>query len=54
VTVDELVVGLGIALGHASLESCRSFDVDEQGDVTIDELVVAVGATLFGCRQDGS
>jgi hypothetical protein len=49
VRVDELVYGLGIALGYSPLEDCRSFDVDGRGNVTIDELVVAVGATLFGC-----
>jgi hypothetical protein len=50
VTVDETVYGLGVALGQMSLENCRSLDVDGQGDVTINELVVAVGATLFGCE----
>jgi hypothetical protein len=50
VTVDELVYGLGVALGYAPLDDCRSLDADGLGQVTIDELVVAVGASLFGCR----
>lgn len=50
VTVDEVVYGLGVALGNAPLGDCPSLDADGLGHVTINELVVAVGATLFGCR----
>jgi hypothetical protein len=50
VTIDEVVYGLAVALGHASLDDCLSLDADGEGDITIDELLVAVSATLFGCR----
>jgi len=49
VTVDELVLGVNIALGSALLNQCGNFDSNNDGDVTIDELIAAVGSALNGC-----
>jgi hypothetical protein len=49
VEVDEIVVGVNIALGEADLLACTRFDTDGDGRVTVDELLVAVGAALRGC-----
>lgn len=49
VTIDELVTAVGISLGSASLEQCRSADRDGSGRVTVDELVAGVGHALHGC-----
>jgi hypothetical protein len=49
VTVDELVVGVNIALGNALLSQCDQFDKDRNGRVTVDELVTAVNNALNGC-----
>jgi subtilisin family serine protease len=49
VTVDELVVGVNIALGSAQVDACRVFDASNDGSVTVDELVAAVGYALNGC-----
>jgi hypothetical protein len=49
VTVNELVVGVNIALGNASLAACPAFDRDANGEVTIVELITAVNAALNGC-----
>ena len=49
VTVDEILLGVSIALGHTSLETCRGFDADQNGAVTVEELVAAVNAALAGC-----
>ena len=49
VTINELVVGVNIALGNAALVECPSFDSDRDGSVTITELVRAVGNALNGC-----
>jgi CSLREA domain-containing protein len=49
VTVDELVRGVNITLGHAALASCPPFDRGGDGAVTVDELVAAVVAALSGC-----
>lgn len=46
VTVDELIIGVNIALGSEPLSSCASFDVDGNGEVTVDELIVAVDVAL--------
>ncbi len=51
VVVDELLKGVNIALGSASLGDCRSFDSDSNQRVTVDELVKAVNAALSGCGQ---
>ena len=49
VTVDELVAGVGIALGSRAVESCAPLDTDGDGTVTIAELVAAVNAALGAC-----
>jgi len=49
VTVDELIKGVNIALGSASLDQCSSFDTNGDGEVTVDELVRAVNNALTGC-----
>jgi hypothetical protein len=49
VTVDELVMGVNIALGTATLDDCDAFDSSHDGTVTVDELVIAVNAALNGC-----
>ena len=49
VAVDDLVRGVNIALGSAASEECPSMDGDDSGDVTINELLVAVRHLLDGC-----
>ncbi len=49
VTVDELIVGVNIALGSATVETCTPIDANQDRDVTIDEIVSAVNAALVGC-----
>jgi hypothetical protein len=49
VTVDEIVRGVGIALGDAALEVCARFDANADGRLTIEELVASVRALLAGC-----
>jgi len=49
VTVNELVLGVNIALGNQSLDQCSSFDTDGSGDVTVNELIAAVNSALNSC-----
>src|SRR5512144_569100 len=49
VSIDELVRGVGIALGSTDLDSCPAFDSGADGTVSIDELIAAVNAALNGC-----
>ncbi|HUI27427.1 MAG TPA: Ig-like domain-containing protein, partial [Candidatus Kryptonia bacterium] len=49
VTVDELVLGVNIALGTMPMQPCTAFDCNHNGHVTIDCLVQAVNAALNGC-----
>ena len=49
VTVDEVVKGVNIALGTATLDQCRAFDCNGNAQVTVDCLVKAVNAALGGC-----
>ena len=48
VAINEVILGVNLALGAASAE-CRSFN--PEGAVTIDKLVRAINAALFGCRR---
>ena len=49
VTIDELITGVNIALGVASLSACPGIDCDDSATVTVDCLVRAVDSALNGC-----
>jgi len=49
VAVNELVIGVNIALGNAQVSVCPAFDRNGDQMVTISELVSAVNAALDGC-----
>jgi hypothetical protein len=50
VAVNELVAGVGVALGSLPIDACRADDIDSDGHVGINELVAAVTNALEGCR----
>jgi hypothetical protein len=49
VTVNELILGVNIALGNTGAGVCPAFDGDASGTVSISELIAAVNAALNGC-----
>jgi YVTN family beta-propeller protein len=49
VGINELIVGVNIALGNSAVSACPAFDRDANGQVAINELITAVNAALFGC-----
>jgi hypothetical protein len=49
VTVNELILGVNIALGNTGAGVCPAFDGDASGTVSISELIAAVKAALNGC-----
>lgn len=49
VLVNELVLGVNIALGGEGVDACPSLDQDQSGVISINELIVAVGNALNGC-----
>jgi hypothetical protein len=49
VSINELVTGVGIALGTTPLASCPALDGDDNGRVTIAELIAAVNGALNTC-----
>lgn len=49
VTVDEVLLGVNIALGNAIPSECMPFDNNNDGQVTIDEILAAVHNALNGC-----
>lgn len=49
VTVDELIVGVSIALGTVPAAQCAAMDTSGEGQVTVDELIAAVTMALVGC-----
>ena len=54
VTVNELVIGVNIALGNAAAAECPAFDVDKDGNVAINEILQGVNASLNGCPAGAS
>jgi hypothetical protein len=49
VTVEELVRGVGIALGNVDLSECTALDADANGEISITDLITAVNNALNGC-----
>jgi glucose/arabinose dehydrogenase len=49
VTIDEIMRGVTIALGEASVFSCGAFDANGDERIAIDELIASVSAALDGC-----
>ena len=50
VSVDDLIVGVLIALGDQSPSRCVAVDIDGSNTVTINELIAAVQRALVGCN----
>jgi hypothetical protein len=53
VAVNELILGVNIALGNASTDQCPAFDTGGDHQVTVSELVAAVSNALNGCPFTG-
>jgi len=49
VTVDELLIGVNIALGLIPIDDCPAFDDDSNLEVTVDEIIGAIDYALNGC-----
>ena len=49
VTINELILGVNIALGSQPIGNCPAFDANGDGMVTINELIQAVTNALNGC-----
>ena len=54
VAINELIVGVGIALGSDPVSACRSLDANDDGTVSIGELVSGVNNALSGCVHDAT
>jgi hypothetical protein len=48
VTLNEVVLGINIALDRDAA-ACSRMDLNDDGGVTIDELLAAIKASIFGC-----
>jgi hypothetical protein len=53
VAVNELVVGVNMALGNIPVEQCAGFDSNGDRQVAVNELVAAVANALNGCPFTG-
>jgi hypothetical protein len=51
VTVNEIVLGVNIALERRQVSECPAFDTNSSGAVSIEELVRAVNNAVNGCPQ---
>lgn len=49
VFVNEVIVGVGIALGQQLISACLAFDTNDDGMIGIAELIAGVNALLGGC-----
>lgn len=53
VRINDLVTGINIALGQLGIAACRPIDTDSDEQVSIAELVFAIGSALNGCQPTG-
>lgn len=49
VTVNEIIIGVNIALGNTPISACAALDSNNDGEVTVNEIIGAVNAVLNGC-----
>lgn len=49
VTIDEIVLGINMALDLRDIAACPSLDIDGSAQVTVDELVWSVTAAINDC-----
>jgi len=49
VVIDDLLVMVNIALGNALIEQCPAGSANGDPDITVDEILIAVGNALNGC-----
>lgn len=49
VSINELILGVNIALGTTAADSCVAFDRDADGEVSVSELIAGVNSALGGC-----
>ncbi|GIW44316.1 MAG: hypothetical protein KatS3mg077_1598 [Candidatus Binatia bacterium] len=54
VTIDELLLGVNIALELKPLVECSALDANHDGQVTIEEILRAVGQALTGCAESAA
>lgn len=54
VTVDEILLLVGIALGANDISVCQAGDSSGDGDITVDEILAAVRRALEGCEPFAS
>jgi hypothetical protein len=52
VTVDELLLGMDIGLGHVPATQCPQFDPNIDAMVDVGEIVEGVGNALRGCASE--
>src|SRR5215470_18085319 len=50
VSIDELLIGVNIALGREALTRCSEFDLNGDGTLEINELLAGVRSLVDGCR----
>ena len=50
VAVNEVVLGVNVALGLQPASACSAFDANRDGSVAINEVIAAVSNLLAGCR----
>src|SRR4029453_6945926 len=54
VAINELILGVNIALGSAAVAGCTALDRDGDGSVLISDLIDAVNRALNGCGSGPS
>lgn len=48
-TVEDLLTGIAIALGRKPADRCPNADMNDDGSVTVDEVLLSVRAATDGC-----
>jgi len=54
VLINELIMGVNVALGTAPVAACTAFDDDDNGEVRINELLLGVNRAADGCPAEAT
>ena len=49
VTISDLITAVSIALDRSPPSACQSLDTNDDGSLTVDEIIAAVNEVLHGC-----
>jgi hypothetical protein len=52
--VDEIIIMVNISLGDEPITECEAGDANHDGEITIDDILIAINNALEGCPEEAA